>query len=363
MSNPAAPPGREEAPDGADPPGLALAPLRAYLAEHAADLDADLGDGALGAQLIAGGKSNLTYILRGRRNGAPASWVLRRPPLGHVLATAHDMTREFRVLSALAPTGVPVPKVHLLCEDAEVIGAPFYVMEFVEGTVYRDKSQTATLTAGRARAMSWALMDVLADLHAVDPAEVGLGDFGRPEGYLDRQVARWGKQLAASRSREVPGIDALHEALGDAIPQSQRAAIVHGDYRLDNAIVDDEDRIAAVLDWEMATLGDPLADLGLLCVYWTELETLGAGKALTSAVDSAAGFPAQDELIERYAARSGLDVTPLPWYIAFGYFKLAVIAEGIYYRYLSGQTVGSGFEGMGDLVPALVRRGLDTLAA
>jgi aminoglycoside phosphotransferase (APT) family kinase protein len=348
-------------PDDADPPGIALPPLRAYLAEHAADLGVDLAGGGLTAELIAGGKSNLTYRLRGRRDGGSAAWVLRRPPLGHVLATAHDMAREFRVLSALEPTGVPVPAVHLLCEDPDVIGAPFYVMEFVEGTVYRDKSQTAALTAERARAMSWALMDVLADLHAVDPAAVGLGDFGRPEGYLDRQVARWGKQLAASRSREVPGIDALHEALGDAVPKSQRAAIVHGDYRLDNAIVDDDDRIAAVLDWEMATLGDPLADLGLLCVYWSELETLG-GAALTSAVDSAAGFPGQDELVERYAARSGLDVTALPWYVAFGYFKLAVIAEGIYYRYLSGQTVGSGFEGMGALVPALVQRGRQTLA-
>jgi len=349
-------------PDHADPPGLALSPLRAYLAEHAAQLGVGAGDGALSAQLIAGGKSNLTYVLSGQRDGASASWVLRRPPLGHVLATAHDMTREFRVLAALAPTGVPVPEVHLLCEDPDVIGAPFYVMEFVEGTVYREKSQTTALTAERARAMSWALVDVLADLHAVDPAAVGLGDFGRPEGYLERQVARWGKQLAASRSREVPGIDALHEALGESVPKSQRAAIVHGDYRLDNAIVDEQDRIAAVLDWEMATLGDPLADLGLLCVYWTELETLGGGAALTSAVDSDAGFPAQDELVERYASRSGLDVTPLPWYIAFGYFKLAVIAEGIYYRYLQGQTVGSGFEGMGGLVPALVRRGLDTLA-
>lgn len=344
-----------------DPPGLALAPLSDYLAEHAADLGAGR---ELSAELIAGGKSNLTYVLRERGGGdAAAAWVLRRPPLGHVLATAHDMAREFRVLSALAPTGVPVPRVYHLCQDAGVVGAPFYVMELVEGTVYRDKSQTAALTAERARAMSWALMDVLADLHAVDPGQVGLADFGRPEGYLDRQVARWGKQLAASRSREVPGIDALHRTLGDTIPRSQRAAIVHGDYRLDNVIVDDRDKIAAVLDWEMAALGDPLADLGLLCVYWTELETLGGGNGLTSAVDSAAGFPAQDELIERYAARSGLDVTALPWYIAFGYFKLAVIAEGIHYRFLSGQTVGSGFEGMGGLVPALVRRGLDTLAA
>jgi aminoglycoside phosphotransferase (APT) family kinase protein len=354
---PADPDRRAAAPaDREDPPGLPLGPLAAYLAEHRPGF----AGGPLSAELIAGGKSNLTYLVHGRRDGGSATWVLRRPPLGHVLATAHDMAREFRVLSALQPTAVPVPEVYLLCQDVEVIGAPFYLMERVEGTVYRRTSQTARLTAERARALSWALVDVLADLHSVDPVEVGLADFGRPEGFLDRQVARWGKQLAASRSREVPGIDELHAALGDAVPTSQRAVIVHGDYRLDNAIVDGHDRIAAVLDWEMATLGDPLADLGLLCVYWTELESLG-NAALTSAVSAAAGFPGQRELVERYAWRSGLDVGPLPWYIAFGYFKLAVIAEGIYYRFLSGQTVGSGFEGMGDMVPALVRRGRETL--
>jgi len=333
-----------------DPPGLPLDRLAGYQAAH----DPGLAPGPLRAELIAGGKSNLTYFVSGQRTDGPGSWVLRRPPLGHVLATAHDMAREFRA--------VPVPRVYLLCEDPDVIGAPFYLMERVDGTVYRNKSQTADMSADRARALSWALVDVLADLHAVDPVEVGLGDFGRPDGFMERQVARWGKQLAASRSREVPGIDALHSALGDAVPVAQRATIVHGDYRLDNAIVDADDRIAAVLDWEMAALGDPLADVGLLCVYWTELDTMGGG-VLPSAVGGDTGFPGQDELVERYAQRSGLDVSALPWYVAFGYFKLAVIAEGIYYRFLQGQTVGSGFEGMGDLVPALVQRGLRTLAA
>jgi aminoglycoside phosphotransferase (APT) family kinase protein len=346
-----------------DPPGLPLDRLAAYQAAHDPGLAAGPhGAGSLTAELITGGKSNLTYFVNGERWGRPVSWVLRRPPLGHVLATAHDMAREYRVLSALAPTAVPVPRVYLLCEDPDVIGAPFYLMQRVDGTVYRTKSQTADMSVDRARALSWALVDVLADLHAVDPVDVGLGDFGRPDGFMERQVARWGKQLAASRSREVPGIDALHSALGDAVPAAQRATIVHGDYRLDNAIVDADDRIAAVLDWEMATLGDPLADLGLLCVYWTELDTMGGG-VLPSAVGGDTGFPGQDELVERYAQRSGLDVSALPWYVAFGYFKLAVIAEGIYYRFLQGQTVGSGFEGMGDLVPALVQRGLSTLSA
>jgi aminoglycoside phosphotransferase (APT) family kinase protein len=341
-----------------DPPGLPLDALAGYLAAHGPGFAG--GGRPLTAELIAGGKSNLTYLVSGHRDGRSAIWVLRRPPLGHVLATAHDMTREFRVLSALAPTAVPVPEVYLLCQDPEVIGAPFYLMERVEGTVYRHASQTAKLSPSSAQAMAYALVDVLADLHAVDPTAVGLADFGRPEGFLDRQVARWGKQLAASRSREVPGIDALHAALGDAVPVSQRAAIVHGDYRLDNAIVDEGGRIAAVLDWEMATLGDPLADLGLMCVYWAQYEALGTG-ALTSAVSAGAGFPSADVLVERYARRSGLDVTALPWYIALGYFKLAVIAEGIHYRFLRGQTVGSGFEAIGEMVPGLVERGLDTL--
>jgi aminoglycoside phosphotransferase (APT) family kinase protein len=247
----------------------------------------------------------------------------------------------------------------LLCTDPEVIGAPFYLMQKVEGTVYRDRAQIGILTAERAHAMSWDLVNVLADLHSVDPAEAGLADFGRPDGFLERQVARWGKQLASSRSREVPGIDELHAALGTRIPTPQRAAVVHGDYRLDNAIVDDADRIAAVLDWEMATLGDPLADLGLLCVYWAELDT-STGGALPTATDGPP-FPAGAELVGRYAERSGLDVSALPWYTAFGYFKLAVIAEGIHYRFLQGQTVGSGFEGMGAVVPELVARGLETL--
>jgi aminoglycoside phosphotransferase (APT) family kinase protein len=339
----------------ADPPGLPLGRLAQYLAEQGPGI----WNGPLSAQLIAGGRSNLTYTVFGVRGGAAAAWVLRRPPLGHVLATAHDMAREYRVIRALAQTAVPVPQAYLLCQDSDVIGAPFYLMERVEGSVYRDGSQTAHLTPDRARTISWALVDVLADLHEVDPADVGLADFGRPEGYLDRQVSRWGTQLAASRSRQVPGIDALHRALGEAVPRSQRATIVHGDYRLDNAIVDGADRIAAVLDWEMATLGDPLADLGLLCVYWTGLPAVGG--ALPSAVDAARGFPGHEELVERYALRSALDVAALPWYIAFGYFKLAVIAEGIHYRYLQGQTVGAGFERMGALVPGLVRRGLDTL--
>jgi aminoglycoside phosphotransferase (APT) family kinase protein len=292
--------------------------------------------------------------------------VLRRPPLGHVLATAHDMGREFRVISALAPTDVPVPGTLLLCADDSVLGAPFYLMERVEGVVLRDRAQTDPLGAGRRRALADAMMDTLAALHRVEPAAVGLGDFGRPDGFLERQVRRWSKQLDASRSRPLPGLDALRDALARSVPASAAGGrIVHGDYRLDNLIcAPDAPRVRAVLDWEMATLGDPLADLGLLLTYWDVLGGGNAGEAagaVSTGLGSAAGFPTGTELIERYVSRSGVDVGPLDWHVALGCFKLAVIAEGIYYRYTLGQTVGEGFERFGLMADPLVDHALTAL--
>jgi aminoglycoside phosphotransferase (APT) family kinase protein len=336
----------------ADLPGLDLARLRDYLAAHAPSL----ATGTLSAERVEGGKSNLTYIVT---NGT-GEFVVRRPPLGHVLATAHDMTREFRVISALGPTDVPVPGTFLLCDDPEVIGAPFYVMDYVPGTVYRGIKQTSTLTPARAATIAYALIDVLAELHDVEPAAVGLGDFGRPDGFLQRQVARWGKQLAASRSRDLDGIEELQARLAAEVPASGPPAIVHGDYRLDNAIVGDDDHVAAVLDWEMATIGDPLADLGLLLVYWDGVSAMPPG-TLNQAVTPDVGFPIGARLIERYASRRDVDLRRLPWYHALGYFKLAVIAEGIYFRYTQGQTVGGGFAHMGDVVVPLVEKGLEVL--
>ena len=333
-------------------PGLDLELLRAYLDRG----DPELVQGPLRAELIAGGKSNLTYLLRDDRH----RWVLRRPPLGHVLATAHDMSREYRVIAALNGTSVPVPGVHLLCTDTEVLGAPFYVMDEVPGRVYRTGDDSAGLGAERARAISYRLVDVLAELHGVDPGTVGLGDFGRPDGYLQRQVSRWFRQFESSRSRDIPGMDELQQRLERGIPASQRTTIVHGDYRLDNTIVADDDTIAAVLDWEMATLGDPLADLGLMKVYWEIAGDL-PGNPVAQAVNPSAGFPGMDELAAHYAARTGLDLTPLPWYTAFAAYKLAVIAEGIHFRYTQGQTVGEGFSHMGALVPQLVGSTLETL--
>src|SRR5512147_1288651 len=228
------------------PPGLDADRLRALLERERPGLVR----GPLSGRLIEGGRSNLTYALS---DGA-SQWVVRRPPLGHVLATAHDMRREHRVISALLPTSVPVPRPLLLCEDEEVLGAPFYVMEFVEGTPYRTAQQLAPLGAERTRNAVLSLVDTLVELHAVDPAEVGLADFGRPEGFLDRQLRRWGKQLDASRNRDLAGIEELHAALGRALPVSPAPAVVHGDYRLDNVLIGDDDRIKAILDWEMSTL-------------------------------------------------------------------------------------------------------------
>jgi aminoglycoside phosphotransferase (APT) family kinase protein len=335
------------------PPGLDLDRLRGLLDRERPGLV----HGPLTGRLIEGGRSNLTYAI----SDGTSRWVVRRPPLGHVLATAHDMKREHRVISALHPTNVPVPRPVLLCENPEngaVPGASFYVMEFVEGTPYRTADQLATLGPERTRGAVLSLVDTLVELHAVDPGEVGLADFGRPEGFLDRQLRRWGKQLDASRNRDLPGIDELHASLGRQLPASPAATVVHGDYRLDNVLIGEDDTIKAILDWEMSTLGDPLTDLGLLVMYSLPLGTPGSPVSTTA---EAPGHPDPAELIERYAARSGRDVSAVSWYTAFAWFKLAVILEGIHYRYTLGQTVGRGFDRIGDLVPVFIEHGLTTL--
>jgi aminoglycoside phosphotransferase (APT) family kinase protein len=335
-----------------NPPGLDLARLAAHLERERPGLLR----APLRGEVIQGGRSNLTY----RVTDGTGRWVVRRPPLGHVLATAHDMTREYRVISALRGTDVPVPGTVLLCEDDEVLGAPFYVMEEVAGVPYRTSAELTAIGPERTRALALSLPDTLVALHAVDPEAVGLGDFGRPEGFLERQLRRWGKQLEASRSRELDGIDELHAGLGRELPDSPRPAVVHGDFRLDNVLADPDagDRISAVLDWEMSTLGDPLTDLGLLAMY---SEPLNLPEAPVSSTAEAPGHPSPQELIERYAERSGRDVSRINWYTAFAWFKLAVILEGIHYRYTLGQTVGPGFDRIGGLVPVFIDNGLTTL--
>ena len=328
------------------PPGLDLGQLAEWLPGVIPGAGKDLRAG-----LIAGGKSNLTYELT---DGA-STWILRRPPLGHVLATAHDMTREYRVMSALKNTPVPVPEMYGLCEDTGVLGVPFYLMERVEGTPYRQAAQLEPLGPERTRAIAVSMVDTLAALHQVDPAAVGLEGFGKPEGFLARQVGRWKKQLDASYCRDLPAADELHKRLAGDIPDQSKPGIVHGDYRLDNILVGDDDRLNAVIDWEMATLGDPLTDLALMIVYQRR------GVDSVANVSSAPGFPSEREIIERYAAGSDRDMSRFGFYLGLACYKLAVILEGIHYRYLHGQTVGSGFETIGQSIPPLLESGLAAL--
>ncbi|MEU5758068.1 phosphotransferase family protein [Nocardia sp. NPDC047648] len=310
-------------------------------------------DANLHAKLIAGGKSNLTYVV----SDGSREWIVRRPPLGHVLATAHDMAREYRVMSALWHTDVPVPATYALCEDDGVIGATFYVMERCAGTPYRTSAELEPLGEEHTRVISERLVDTLAALHRVDPAAVGLTDFGRPEGFLRRQVIRWKKQLDASYHRDLPAAAELYSRLASSVPEESAAGIVHGDFRLDNVLISDY-RPTAVLDWEMATLGDPLTDLALMLTYH---RLAGNGFDAVTTVSVAPGFLTEDEIIARYAATSERDLSDFGFYLGLAAFKLATILEGIHYRYLNGQTVGEGFDNIGDSIEPLLAAGLDAL--
>ncbi|WP_406864359.1 phosphotransferase family protein [Streptomyces sp. HUAS MG47] len=332
-------------------PGLDLDRLGAWLRVHVPGAGSDLS-----ATLIAGGKSNLTY----RVTDGAATWIVRRPPLGHVLATAHDMGREYRVMSALRDTSVPVPHTFGFCDDTDVLGAPFYVMERCAGTPYRVHTELAELGEDRTRQISERLVDTLVTLHRVDPAAVGLADFGRTEGYLERQVRRWKKQLDASYSRDLPAAAELHRRLAADIPAESASGIVHGDFRLDNLLVDDADRPTAVLDWEMATLGDPLSDLALMVVYNRLGEVVRDDTGL-STVARAPGYLTETETIERYAAGSGRDLARIGFHLGLAAFKLAAIVEGIHYRHVNGQTVGEGFDTLGAAIDPLLDAGLSAL--
>jgi aminoglycoside phosphotransferase (APT) family kinase protein len=305
----------------------------------------------LSFERISGGHSNLTYRVT---DAAGRRWALRRPPLGKRLGSAHDMAREHRVVSALGPTEVPVAPVVGLCEDEGVNGAPFYVMEFVEGPILRGIAEAEAFPeeADR-RAIGERVADTLVAIHAVDPDAVGLGDLGRKEDYVARQLRRWQGQWEKSKTRELAAIDEVHDRLAARIPPQGRATIVHGDYRLDNMILTPGGEVAAVVDWELCTLGDPLADVGLLMVYWPERgeETIALGQP----ANLAPGFPSRDELRARYAERSGRDLAELDFFVALGYWKLAIILEGVYARYAAGQygKVDPGIEAFARLVERL----------
>jgi aminoglycoside phosphotransferase (APT) family kinase protein len=310
------------------PDGIDDAKVAAWFQEHVPTATLPLT-----FSLIAGGRSNLTF----RADDAEGRhFVLRRPPLGHVLESAHDVGREHRIIAALganAPT-VPVPTALGLCDDPAVNGAPFMVMSYVAGPVVRDQATAEAIGADARRTAATSMVEVLAALHDLDPDEAGLGELGRREAYLERQLNRWHRQFGQTKQREIPAVDEAHRRLSAIVPPQQRASIVHGDYRIDNLVLDDDGHVIAVLDWELCTLGDPLADLGQLAVYWTQPgdpvpDLLGAPIA-------AGDFPSRDELIASYAAVSPLDLSDLQTYMAFGYWKLACILEGVYARYLGG---------------------------
>ena len=313
--------------------------------------------GELRAELLSGGRSNLTF----RVWDDESAWVLRRPPLHGLTPSAHDMAREYKVVAALAGTAVPVARAVTMRNDDSVLGAPFQMVENVDGNVVRSAAELEALQqtggAGVIDGCVTSLITALADLHAVDPEAVGLGDFGRAEGYLERQVRRWGSQWEHVRLTDDTrdgDVTRLHSALAERIPVSPRASIVHGDYRIDNTILDASDPtvVRAVLDWELSTLGDPLSDAALMCVYRNPNfdDVLGMRAAWTSPL-----LPSADELAQRYAVASGQELQNWDFYMALAYFKIAIIAAGIDFRAReSGDTHG----GVGAAVGPLLAEGL-----
>ena len=302
----------------------------------------------LNFELIAGGHSNLTFRVTSAND---RRYALRRPPLGHVLATAHDMGREHRILAALQSTEVPVPRLVGLCDDVSVNDAPFYVMHFVEGVVIRDHRSSAAIEPALRADITDSLVDTLVKIHEVDVDAVGLGELGRKDGYVARQLKRWRTQWHASKTRELASIDEVHDILIDRIPFQQGSGIVHGDYRLDNCIYTADGQVAAVIDWELCTLGDVLADLAQLLVYWSE--PTDAEHALDSPPTAEPGYGTRDAIIARYASKSLRDLSELDFYLAFTNWKVACILEGVYSRYLHG---AMGDKGKGLDVHSFKRR-------
>jgi aminoglycoside phosphotransferase (APT) family kinase protein len=327
------------------PDGIDRAGIERWLTEHAERVELPLS-----FERIAGGRSNLTYAVG---DAAGHAWALRRPPLGERLASAHDMSREHRVIEALQETEVPVPPLVGLCEDEAVNGAPFYVMGFVEGPILRNREEAERFDEAQRRAIGNRVVDTLAAIHAVDADAVGLGELGKKQDYVARQLPRWHGQWEKSKTRELPLVDDVHSRLAARIPEQGPATIVHGDYRLDNMILSDAGEVAAVVDWELCTLGDPLADVGMLMVYWAEPQD--EFTSLLDAATTAPGFPGRLDLMARYAERSGRDLSELDFYVALGYWKLAIILEGVYARYVAGQygATDEGFEEFARVVERL----------
>lgn len=315
-------------------------------------------EGGMRVRQFGGGKANLTYLLEFDQ----ACYVLRRPPLGKVPKGAHDMGREYRVLSNLYREFQPAPRAWLFSDDHDIIGADFFIMEYRQGVVVREEMPADFAGVEDApQRISFALVDALADLHRVDPGRVGLADLGKPEGFISRQIEGWYKRWQAASLESVEEMDKVYDWLRKELPDSQRVSVVHNDYKLDNAMLaaDDPGRIVAVFDWDMCTLGDPLSDLGALLTYWSRPDDPAEFRAMAM-MPIDARFPKREQLIERYAQRSGLDVSHAPAYHVLGLFRLAVILQQIYIRFHRGQTSDRRFADYGDLALLAARRALKT---
>jgi len=306
--------------------GIEEKPVTAWLSDRVHNLSTPLE-----FELITGGHSNLTYRVA---DGDGRKWVLRRPPLGHVLAGAHDMVREHRLLSSLATSEVPVPSVVGLCTDAAINGADFYVTDFVEGHVLRDQDSAAEVPTAQRPTVGRELVAALAAIHSVDLESTNLADLGKREDYVARQLRTWLRQFNAMTSRDLPIIERVHDALVANIPEQREATLIHGDFRLDNCLVTREGGVAAVLDWEISTLGDPLADLGILLAYWSEPDDkfLPLGDAATIQE----GFASRQELVTEYGRITGRDTKDMNYFYAFASWRLACILEGVHARYVGG---------------------------
>lgn len=347
-----------------DPPGLKLDPLLQWMSLNISGVDSSA---SLQTTLLAGGRSNISYKLT---DASGSSWVLRRPPLGHIMPSAHDMDREFRVLSGLNSVSFPTPKAQGLCADEAIIGSKFMLMDFVDGRVIDSAETAIKLSDIQASEISQNLVDTLAKLHCVDPVAARLDQLGRPEGYLQRQVKRWGEQWQITKTRELPEIEHLHtwlEAAISKLPTNLPSAIVHGDYRIDNVILDPKtSEIIAVLDWEMSTLGDPISDLAISLVYWSQAgDTLRNQIPVAQEVTSGPGFWTREQVVQRYVSQTGYDISHLNECVALACFKLAVIMESIHHRNLSGQQLGaaSGAQStMGQATVALTKLGLAVIS-
>jgi aminoglycoside phosphotransferase (APT) family kinase protein len=295
-------------------------------------------------ELISGGRSNLTYSFTGADG---RRIVLRRPPFDGVLETAHDMSREWRFMKALGGTPVPVPEVMVRTEEAEPMGAPFYVMSFVEGTVLHDACSALALRAEARAGAAASLMETMASLHQVDIDRVGLGDIAKREDYIPRQLRRWKSQWDQSKSEDIPAVDVAHAQLCREIPPQTRTGIVHGDFRLGNMICGPSGAIRAVLDWELATLGDPMADLGWLLSSWVEPSEWARDPTPGAPPSILPGFPSRDWMLERYERATQVDLSGIDFYIAFAHWRSACIGAGVLARYEAGVMGADGFNPAG----------------